>query len=61
MTITMQSYAFTWTDPEGTPRASAVAYDKASADRRERELEATGATSIRRVPVAPGELPEVEG
>lgn len=28
----MQSYSFTWTDPAGRHRASAVAYDKASSD-----------------------------
>ena len=31
MPITMQDYRLTWTDAEGTPRASAVAYDKPSA------------------------------
>ncbi|GAA3506604.1 hypothetical protein GCM10019016_137190 [Streptomyces prasinosporus] len=34
MTITMRGYGFTWTDPDGTPRASAVAYDAVSAGRR---------------------------
>lgn len=57
MTITMESYGFTWTDPDGTARASAVAYDRVSADRRKAELEEAGATDIERVPVKPGELP----
>jgi hypothetical protein len=57
MAITMQSYSFTWTDPDGTPRASAVAYDRTSADRRRKELEKAGVTEIVEVPVKPGELP----
>ncbi|WP_037913334.1 hypothetical protein [Streptomyces sp. NRRL WC-3744] len=57
MTITMRSYGFTWTDPDGTPRASAVAYDEASATRRRDELEKAGASDIERVDVKPGELP----
>lgn len=58
MTITMKSYALTWTDPDGTPRASAVSYDQASADHRKVELEKAGATSIEIVAIKPGELPE---
>ncbi|WP_282083952.1 hypothetical protein [Streptomyces tendae] len=57
MTTTMQSYSFTWTDPDGTRRASAVAYDRISADHRRKELEEAGATEIVEVPVKPGELP----
>ncbi|KOV96520.1 MULTISPECIES: hypothetical protein [unclassified Streptomyces] len=57
MTITMRSYSFTWTAPDGTPRASAVAYDEASAGRRRDELEKAGASDIERVDVKPGELP----
>ncbi|MFE7727347.1 hypothetical protein ACFU5D_16330 [Streptomyces anthocyanicus] len=57
MPTTMQSYGFTWTDPDGTPRASAVAYDRTSADRRRTELKKAGASSINEVPVKPGELP----
>ncbi|MEW2290558.1 hypothetical protein [Streptomyces sp. NPDC047841] len=57
MTITMRSYSFTWTDPDGTPRASAVAYDEVSAGRRRDELEKAGAGDIERVEVKPGELP----
>ena len=58
MTITMQSYGITWTDPDGTRRASAVAYDKASGERRKAELEKAGATDVEIVPVKPGQLPE---
>jgi hypothetical protein len=57
MTTRMQSYGFTWTDPDGTPRTSAVAYDQVSADRRRDELEAARATDIEMVPMKPGELP----
>lgn len=57
---TMQHYGFTWTDPDGTPRASAVAYDRASADHRRKELETAGATDIEEVPVGPGELPQLK-
>ncbi|MFF6966343.1 hypothetical protein ACFY9G_23610 [Streptomyces anthocyanicus] len=57
MAITMQSYSFTWTDLDGTPRASAVAYDRISADRRRNKLEKAGATNIDEVAVKPGELP----
>ncbi|MER6182976.1 hypothetical protein [Streptomyces sp. NPDC001652] len=58
MTITMQSFALTWTGPDGVPRASAVSYDKTSADHRKSELEKSGATSIEIVEIKPGELPE---
>lgn len=54
----MQSFGFTWTDPDGTPRASAVAYDRISADRRRAELEGAGAVDVVEVPVGPGELPQ---
>jgi hypothetical protein len=60
MTITMRSYGFTWIDADG-PRASAVAYDEVSADRRRDELEEAGATGIERVAVKPGELPTPQG
>ncbi|MFJ9101267.1 hypothetical protein ACIRJM_22700 [Streptomyces sp. NPDC102405] len=58
MTITMHSYGLTWTDADGVPRASAVSYDKASADHRKAELEKAGATNIEILPVKPGDLPE---
>ncbi|GAA4799402.1 hypothetical protein [Streptomyces ziwulingensis] len=60
MVTMMRSYGFTWTDPDGTRRASAVAYDEISAERRQGELEKAGATDIQRVPVKPGELPRLD-
>ncbi|MFE7233879.1 hypothetical protein ACFVAF_25080 [Streptomyces sp. NPDC057596] len=56
----MQNYALTWTTPDGTPRASAVAYDKASAGHRKTDLEAAGCISVEIVPVKPGQLPDVQ-
>lgn len=61
MTITMQNYGLTWTDPDGVRRASAVAYDEASAGQRRDELETAKATDVEIVPVKPGELPEPKG
>ncbi|MFF6829059.1 hypothetical protein [Streptomyces longwoodensis] len=58
MTITMQNYGLTWTDAEGVPRASAVAYDKPSGERQKQALEAAGCTGVELVPVRPGTLPE---
>jgi hypothetical protein len=58
MTITMKSFALTWTDSDGTHRASTVAYDEASAGQRRDELAAAKATDVEIVPVKPGELPE---
>ncbi|MFD7705736.1 hypothetical protein [Streptomyces sp. NPDC059786] len=55
---TTTGFAFTWTDPDGTPRASAVSYDEKSADRRQTELEDAGARDIEMVPVGYGELPQ---
>ncbi|MFF0736928.1 hypothetical protein ACFYVK_35605 [Streptomyces chartreusis] len=54
----MQNYALTWTTSDGTPRASAVAYNKASAEQRKTELKGAGATSVEVVLVRPGQLPE---
>lgn len=59
--ITMQNYGLTWTDPTGTPRASAVAYDDPSAQHRKAALESLGCTSVEIVAVRPGELPEPRG
>ncbi|MER5376240.1 hypothetical protein [Streptomyces sp. NPDC002553] len=59
--ITMQNYGLTWTDPTGTPRASAVAYDEPSAQYRKAVLESVGCTSVEIVAVRPGELPEPRG
>lgn len=58
MTITMQNYGLTWTDADGAPRTSAVAYDEASAGQRRDELVKAKAEDIEIVPVKPGELPE---
>lgn len=58
MTISMQNYALTWTEPDGTRRASAVAYDKTTAEQRKTELSKT-VDDVEIVPVKPGELPEV--
>ncbi|MGW0920051.1 hypothetical protein ACWD3J_13675 [Streptomyces sp. NPDC002755] len=57
MTITMQNYGLTWTDPAGTPRASAVAYDESSAQQQKAALETAGCGSVEIVPVKPGQLP----
>ncbi|RSS67630.1 hypothetical protein [Streptomyces sp. WAC06128] len=56
--ITMQNYGLTWTDPTGTPRSSAVAYDEPSAQDRKADLKNAGCTSVQIVAVRPGELPE---
>lgn len=57
----MQNYSLTRTDAQGVPRASAVAYDKTSVDRRKTELEKAGATAIEVVTVKPGEVPAPRG
>lgn len=48
------------TDSDGIPRASAVTYDATSADRRAQQLHEAGATRVRRLLVAPGQLPDIE-
>ncbi|MGQ4464623.1 hypothetical protein ACN6LC_003716 [Streptomyces violaceoruber] len=58
---TMQNYALTWTDPTGTPRSSAVAYDQPSAQDRKAALEGDGCTNVQILAVRPGELPEPRG
>ncbi|MFD5814808.1 hypothetical protein [Streptomyces sp. NPDC127038] len=58
MAITMQNFGLTWTDPDGTPCAAAVAYDKASAEDRKARLEAGGATHVEIIETKPGELPK---
>jgi hypothetical protein len=60
MTITMQNYGLTWTGPDGTPRASAVAYDKPSAERQKETLEGNGCSGVEIAPVRPGQLPEAK-
>lgn len=58
MTITMQNYGLTWTDVDGEPGASAVAYDQPTAERRKTELEAAGCAGVAIVRVRPGHLPD---
>ncbi|MFE8910875.1 hypothetical protein [Streptomyces globisporus] len=58
MPITMQNYAFIWTDAAGQRRVSSVAYDEGSANGRKDELEAAGASDVTIVPIRPGELPQ---
>lgn len=52
----MKNFSLTWTDPDGTPRAAAVSYDKASAEDRKARLEAEGCTDVEVVETKPGEL-----
>jgi hypothetical protein len=61
MAITMHSYGLTWTDRDGTARASGVSYDQASAEHRKGELETAGATDVEIVPVTPGERLQPKG
>lgn len=61
MAIAMQSFGLTWTDRDGTARASGVSYDKASAKDRKRDLEEAGATAVEIVPVTPGERLQPKG
>lgn len=56
----MQNFGLTWVNSDGTPQASAVAYDKPSADQRKTGFESVGSTSVEIVPVRPGELPAVQ-
>ncbi|MFE7928337.1 hypothetical protein ACFU6S_06285 [Streptomyces sp. NPDC057456] len=58
---TMQNFALTWTDASGTPRASAVAYDEASARELKASLESGECTDVEIVAVKPGELPGAQG
>ncbi|MGW1965524.1 hypothetical protein ACWCPD_35365 [Streptomyces sp. NPDC001935] len=58
MSTAQRRYSLTWTDPDGAPQASAGRYDKRSATRRRRALEAVGCTRVEVVVVEPGELPE---
>ncbi|MER6789704.1 hypothetical protein ABT330_34700 [Streptomyces sp. NPDC000658] len=58
MTSAMQNFGLLWTDPDGTPQASAGSYDKRSAKHRRTELKAVGCTRVEIVPVKPGEVPE---
>lgn len=55
MAITMTNYGLTWTDPDGTPRAASVSYDKASAEDRKKRLVAAKCKDIEIVETKPGE------
>jgi hypothetical protein len=57
----MKNYSLTWADPDGTPRAAAVSYDKASAEHRKQRLEADGCTEVEVVETKPGELAQPRG
>ncbi|MFF2128683.1 hypothetical protein ACFVW1_25490 [Streptomyces olivochromogenes] len=39
--------SLTWTDHDGTRQASAVSYDKTSAEQRKQQLEGAGRTNMR--------------
>lgn len=58
----MKNYGITWTDADGTRRASGVSYDKPSADDRKKQIEAevgdAEAAAVDIVEVKPGELPQ---
>ncbi|MGW7087487.1 hypothetical protein ACWGH2_28875 [Streptomyces sp. NPDC054871] len=56
MAITMKNYGLTWTDPDGTPRASVCSYDKGSAEDRKLKLKAGGCTKVRVEETKPGQL-----
>jgi hypothetical protein len=57
----MKNYGLTWTDPDGTPRAAAVSYDKASADDRQARLVAAKCRDVEIVETKPGELAQPQG
>ncbi|WP_420032198.1 hypothetical protein ACN2WE_04890 [Streptomyces sp. cg28] len=56
MAIKMQNYGIRWTDAEGKEHASAVSYDKASAEDRKAELVAAKCKDIEILPTKVGEL-----
>ncbi|MCX5598481.1 hypothetical protein OOK29_10050 [Streptomyces phaeochromogenes] len=56
MAITMQNFGLTWTDPDGTPRASRVSYDQVSAEQRQQELVDAKCDKVRVVETKPGEV-----
>ncbi|MFJ5644015.1 hypothetical protein [Streptomyces sp. NPDC093223] len=58
MAIKMINYGLTWTDTDGVPRASAVAYDKVSGEREAGKLRDAGSTDVELVEVKPGQLPQ---
>lgn len=56
MTKTIENYGMRWTDVNGVNRASAVSYNKASADDCKARLEATGCTDVEIAATKVGEL-----
>jgi hypothetical protein len=61
MAIKMQNYGIRWTDADGKAHASAVSYDKKSAEQRKAELVAAKCTDIEVLPTKVGELLEPRG
>jgi hypothetical protein len=54
----MKNFALTWTEPDGTWRSSAVAYDEPSAASRKKELVDAHCDNVQIVETKPGQLPE---
>jgi hypothetical protein len=57
----MKNFSLTWTDPDGTARAAAVSYDKASAEARKARLVAAKCREVEVVETKPGELAQPKG
>ncbi|MET9535328.1 hypothetical protein ABZY02_33020 [Streptomyces sp. NPDC006649] len=60
MAIMMTDHVLTWTDSDGTPRASGVGYDRPSAGHQKEKLENQGCTDVEVTQAKPGVLPESE-
>ncbi|MGW5529445.1 hypothetical protein [Streptomyces xanthochromogenes] len=61
MVIAMKNYGIRWTDVGGTPRASAVSYDRQSAEDRKAELVAATCTDVEIEETRPGQLLKPRG
>ncbi|MFF2101007.1 hypothetical protein [Streptomyces sp. NPDC058202] len=61
MAITMKNFGLRWTEPDGTPRAAVVSYDKGSAEDRKKRLTAAKCKDIEIVEVKPGERLQPKG
>lgn len=61
MAITMKNYGLTWTDTDGTPRATVCSYDKGSAEDRKKKLEAAKCKNVRISETKPGQLLQPQG
>ncbi|MFF4552676.1 hypothetical protein [Streptomyces sp. NPDC001422] len=61
MAITMKNFGIRWTDPDGTPRAAGVSYDRGSADDRKKRLTAAKCDNIEIVEVKAGERLQPKG